>query len=119
LSVRAGILKILGGAGSNAAPAVPVIAQCTRDTRDLLHHFAIQALGRIGSSSASALPDLITCLDNTDPVARRSAAFSLGQISSRRKAIKKLERATNDTNQWVAAFACLAVWKLITALRIL
>ena len=74
-----GAAQTLGSMGTEAAAAIPPLAEAMRGTNIVLCRLAAKALSQIGSP---ALPTLITHLKHHDPFVRGEAAMSLGWMGS-------------------------------------
>jgi hypothetical protein len=83
--------------GTNAALAVPVLAQRAVDPDPELARLAIRALGRINRQPDVTVPALIVALHSTDNMIRFDAARSLMWVgSSARAAVPALLQCFND-----------------------
>jgi HEAT repeat protein len=93
----------LGVLGSEAAPAVPALAQALKSPDPLVRQQAATALGEIGPGAARATPDLATALSDPEWAVRRQAAVSIGNIGPPAKAVAEagLTRCLQDSHNLV------------------
>jgi HEAT repeat protein len=96
--------------GTNAALAIPALAQLAVDTDSELARLAIRALGRINRQPQLTVPALIVALHSTDNMVRYDAARSLMWVGgSARSAVPALLQCFNDPDWGVRSITTNAL----------
>jgi serine/threonine-protein kinase len=79
---RARAARVLGGIGSDAKAAIPVLLEALRDREAMVRFDAANALEKMGDAAKEALSH---ALQDDDAVVRRIAAEALGRIIRRKR----------------------------------
>jgi hypothetical protein len=79
---RARAARVLGGIGSDAKAAIPVLLEALRDREAMVRFDAAKALEKMGDAAKDALSH---ALQDDDEVVRRIAAEALGRIIRRKR----------------------------------
>jgi HEAT repeat protein len=91
-SAREAAVRVLAHLGSDAAPAVGVLADALADKSRRIRLAAVRALGQVGPAARSAMPGLVRALAEVDPV-RKAATEALGRVDANWATLPELEGA--------------------------
>ena len=107
-------IKAIGEIGPKAAPAIPVLVETIRETRNadkkmlLACNYALLGMGK------EIVPYMISLLKDDDWEMRRGGAWMLGRLGpDARDAVPALTEALNDTNAAVRMKAAEAIKKIV------
>jgi HEAT repeat protein len=111
-------LECIKALGTNAAPAIPVLIHCTRNTNDLVAVMAMRALPVVGVGSRAVFAFLIETANGTSANLRFEAVDAL--VVFREQAISTWVQAFNDPDYSVRyrsylALADISPWALTNA----
>ena len=96
--------------GADAAPAIPILVRCLRDSNRMITYAAAEALGVLAIEPYFALPALTNALEAPNTRLRRTAARAIGQFGDlARSALPSLLKAINDSDLRVREEAANAI----------